>query len=151
MSVCAGGALAAERVRRERTGHGKQLQQIEQQIKGARIVTKRVQRDPRASAELKQKATSLDQLLDTREKTLTKLDTQYRDFLTQHKAELDELEDLRRRAIVLDERLGEARTALVQANHVDLDQLKQTSQQARDLIADLRGSYDADRRSRRQR
>ena len=150
VGVVGTGALAAERTRRERPGHGRELQQMEQQIRGGRSVTKRIQRDPRASAELKQKATELDQLLDARERTLAKLDTQYRDFLAQHKADLDELEDLRRRALVIDERLGQARQALVQANRPDIDELKRTSQQARTLAETLRSSYELDRRTRRQ-
>jgi len=144
------GAFAAERARKERPGHGKELQQLEQQIRAGRSVTKRIDRDPRASADIKQKATQLDQLLDTRERTLAKLDAQYRDFLSQHKADLDELEDLRRRALVLDEKLGQARTALVQTNKTDIDELKRTSQQARELVETLRSSYELDRRSRRQ-
>lgn len=150
LGVGAAGALAADKARRERPGHGKELQQIEQQIRAGRSVTKRIERDPRASADIKQKATQLDQLLDVRERTLAKLDTQYRDFLSQHKADLDELDDLRRRALVLDEKLGQARTALVQANKPDIDELKRTSQQARELVETLRSSYELDRRSRRQ-
>ena len=156
MAVCAlaglvaTGALAAERARRERPGHGKELQQMEQQIRAGRSVTKRVQRDPRASADIKAKAAELDQLLDVRERTMAKLETQYRDFLAQHKGELDELEDLRRRALAIDERLGQARQALVQANRPDIDELKRTSQQARTLAETLRSSYELDRRTRRQ-
>jgi len=149
--VLAAGAVAAERTRRQRAGHGKELQQMEQQIKAARLVTKRVQRDPRSSTDLKQKATALDQMLDVRERTLAKLEAVYRDFLAQHKSELDELEDLRRRALAIDERLGQARTTLVQNNRADLDQLKQSSQQARDLVEELRAAYETDRRARRQR
>lgn len=151
VGVLAAGAWAAERTRRDRTGHGKQLQQLEQQIKAGRLVTKRVQRDPRSSTDLKQKATALDQVLDTRERTLAKLDALYRDFLSQHKSELDELEDLRRRALAIDERLGQARTALVQANKPDIDQLKETSAEARRLVEELRSAYETDRRSRRAR
>jgi hypothetical protein len=151
VAAMAGGAMAAERVRRERPGHGKELQQIEQQIRAGRSVTRRVQRDPRASTELKQQATQLDGLLDARERTLAKLDAQYRNFLSQHKTELDELETLRRRALEIDERLGQARTALVQANRPDIDELKRNSQQARELIETLRGSYESDRRTRRGR
>lgn len=145
------GAFAAERARRERTGHGKELQQIEQQIRAGRSVTKRIERDPRASADIKQKAADLDRLLDSRERTLAKLEAQYRGFLTQHKAELDELQELRKRALALDQRLDEARTALVQANRADLDELKQNSQQARQLVEGLRGAYEVDRQTRRQR
>lgn len=144
-------ALAAERAHRERVGHGKELQQIEQQIRAGRSVTKRIERDPRASTDVKQKAAELDQLLDTRERTLTKLEAQYRDFLTQHKAELDELQELRKRALALDQRLDEARTALIQANRTDLDELKRTSQQARQLTETLRSGYEIDRQTRRQR
>ena len=143
------GAGAAERARRERAGHGKEMQQMEQQIRAGRSVTKRVQRDPRASADIKQKATQLDALLETRERTLAKLNTAYRDFLAQHQAELDELEDLRKRALALDARLGEARTLLVQANKPDIDELKRTSQEARQLVEGLRSAYEGDRRSRR--
>ena len=151
VGTVATGAFAADRTRRERTGHGKELQQIEQQIRAGRSVTKRIERDPRASADIKQKAAELDRLLDSRERTLAKLEAQYRDFLTQHKAELDELQELRKRALALDQRLDEARTALVQANRSDLDELKQNSQQARQLIESLRGAYEVDRQTRRQR
>ena len=148
--VAAAVAGAAERNRRERPGHGKELQQMEQQIRAGRSVTKRIERDPRASAEIKQKATQLDQLLDTRERTLAKLDAQYRDFLSQHKADLDELENLRKRALQIDEKLGQARTALVQANKPDIDELKRTSQEAKELAETLRSSYEVDRRTRRK-
>jgi hypothetical protein len=147
----AASASAAERARRERPGHGKEMQQIEQQIRAGRSVTRRIQRDPRASTEIKAQATQLDALLDARERTLAKLDAQYRDFLSQHKAELDELETLRKRALEIDDRLGQARTALVQANRPDLDELKRSSQQARELVETLRGSYETDRRTRRGR
>jgi hypothetical protein len=144
-------ATAAERARRERPGHGKALQQVEQQIRAGRSVTRRVQRDPRASSELKAQATQLDALLDARERTVAKLDAQYRQFLAQHKTELDELETLRRRALEIDQRLDEARTGLVQANRPDLDELKRTSQQAREITQSLRASYETDRRTRRGR
>lgn len=124
---------------------------MEQQIRAGRSVTKRVQRDPRASADLKQKATALDQTLDTRERLLGKLDALYRDFLSQHKNELDELEQLRKRALAIDARLGEARTAMVQANRADIDELKRSSQEARELVEGLRAAYEVDRRTRRER
>ncbi len=150
VGLVSAGSLAAERERRQRPGHGKELQQIEQQIRAGRSVTKRIERDPRAAADLKQKATALDQLLDARERILAKLDGVYRDFLSQHKAELDELQDLRKRALEIDARLDEARTALVQANRADLDDLKHGSQQARQLVEQLRGAYEVDRKTRRQ-
>src|SRR5262245_51023847 len=100
--VATGTRAAEQRARRERMGHGKELQQIEQQSRAGRSVTKRIQRDPRASADIKQKATQLDQVLDVRERTVAKLDALYRDFLARHKAELDELEDLRKRALAID-------------------------------------------------
>jgi hypothetical protein len=127
------------------------MQQIEQQIRAGRSVTKRVQRDRRASTELKQQATELDQVLDVRERTLAKLDAQYRDFLSRHQADLDELGDLRRRALAVDERLAQAREALVQANRPDIDEVKRSSQRARELVETLRAAYDLDRRTHRQR
>lgn len=151
VGVVAAGARAAEHARHERMGHGKELQQIEQQIRSGRSVTKRIQRDPRASTDVKQKAAQLDQLLETRERTLNKLDALYRDFLTQHKADLDELEDLRKRALAIDARLDQARTMLVQANRGDIDDLKRASQDARQLVEGLRSAYELDRRARHQR
>jgi len=150
VGLVAVGAFAAERARRERPGHGKELQQIEQQIRAGRSVTKRIERDPRASADIKQKAVALDQTLETRERLLTKLDTLYRGFVSQHKSELDELEDLRKRALAIDTRLGDARTAMVQANKADIDELKRSSQQAKELVEGLRSAYEIDRRTRRQ-
>ena len=144
-------ALAAERARRTRPGHGKELQQVEQQIRAGRSVTRRIQRDPRASAEIKRQATELDELLGAREKMVAKLDGLYRDFLARHKAEIDELETIRKRALVIDAQLGQERDGLVQANRPDIDQLKQGSQRARELIEQLRANYDLDRRTRRGR
>lgn len=144
-------APAAERARRSRTGHGKELQQAEQQIRAGRSVTRRIQRDQRASAEIKRQATELDQLLEARERSIAKLDALYRDFLSRHKAEIDELETIRKRALVIDAQLGQARDGLVQANRPDIDQLKQGSQRARELIEQLRTNYDLDRRTRRGR
>ncbi len=151
VGLVATGALAAEHARRERMGHGKDLQQIEQQIRSGRSVTKRIQRDPRASADVKQKAAQLDQVLATREQTLNKLDAQYRAFLVQHKAEIDELEDLRKRALAIDQQLDQARTAILQVNRGDIDELKRGAQEARQLVDGLRSAYELDRRSRHQR
>ena len=150
VGLIAVGALAAERARRERVDHGKALQQIEQQIRAGRLVTKRIERDRRASADIKQKAVALDQTLETRERLLTKLDALYRDFVSQHKSELDELADLRKRALAIDTRLGEARDTLVQANKADFDELKRSSLQAKELADGLRSAYEIDRRTRRQ-
>jgi hypothetical protein len=147
----AAAAVAAERKRRQRPGHGKTLQQIELQMRTSRNVTKRVQRDPRASAELKRQAAELDALLDVRERTLAKLDAAYRDFLARHKSELDEMETLRKRALAIDQKLGDARTTLVDANRPDLDELQRGSVRARELVENLRASYDVERRTRRQR
>ncbi len=149
--LLAAGVAQAERQKRTRPGHGKELQQIEQENRAGRSVTRRIQRDPRASAEIKRQATELDAMLDVRERTLAKLDALYREFVSRHKSELDELESLRKRALVLDEQLGQARTQLVQQNRPDLDELERSSQRARELVETLRNNYDLDRRSRRGR
>jgi paraquat-inducible protein B len=148
VGISAAATSAANRERRERPGHGMEVDRIEQNIRAGRSVVKRVERDPRASAEIKQKATHLDQLLDARERTLAKLDAQHRDFVSQHKADLDALDDLRQRALAIDEKLDQARTALMQANKADIDELKRTSQEARELVETLRSSYELDRRMR---
>jgi len=134
-----------------RVAHGKELQRIEQEIRASRTVTRRIQRDPRASASVKQQAAELDTMLNSREQALAKLQTTYRDFLAQHKADLDELNDLRHRALAIDQRLGEAREAIVQANRPEIDQLKESSEHARELAESLRAGYEADRRARNRR
>lgn len=144
-------ATAAERRRRQRPGHGKTLQQIEREMRTSRHVTKRVERDPRASADLKRQAAELEALLQARERTLAKLEAAYRDFLARHKTQLDELDGLRKRALAIDKQLGDGRTALVEANRPDLDELKRGSVRARELVESLRSSYDIERRTRRQR
>ena len=150
VGLVAAEAAGAERARREHPSRGSEMQRIEQQIRAGRSVTKRVQRDPRASIEIKQKAAELDQVLDARDRALAKLEAQYRDFLAQHKAELDEIEELRRRALAIDGPLGEAHAALVQANQPDIDELKRSSQRARELVETLRSAYALDRRAPRQ-
>lgn len=54
------------------------------------------------------------------------------------------------RAIAIDERLDQARKALVQANRPDIEELKRTSQRARELVETLRNTYEIDRRTRHQ-
>jgi len=148
VGLIAAEASAAEPAHREHPSRGSEMQRIEQQIRTGRSVTKRVQRDPRASTEIKQKAAELDQVLDARDRTLAKLEAQYRNFLSQHKAEFDEIEELRRRALAIDEPLDQARAALVQANRPDIDELKRNSQRARELVETLRSAYALDRRTR---
>jgi hypothetical protein len=146
--VFASAVLAAEHVARKRPGQ--EQQRLEQQIRAGRSVTKRIQRDPRASADVKQRAAELDQVLDARERIVAKLDAQYRDFLSRHKSELDEIEALRKQALAIDEKLGQAREALVEANRPDIEELKRESQRARELIEALRSAYQLDRRAERQ-
>ena len=139
-----------ERAPRERMGHGKELQQIEQQIRAGRSVTRRVQRDPRASTEHEAEGDPARQLLDARERRSPSSTRSTATSSSQHKAELDELGDLAQ-ARARDRRPPRSGAHRARAGESPrLDELKRNSQQARELAETLRSSYEIDRRTRRR-
>jgi hypothetical protein len=127
------------------------LARQESQIHRTRVVTRRILHDRRASDEIRQQATELDSLLDKRQTVLDRLEKAQQDFLAQHKAEIDEIEDLRRRAYELDERLSAARKDVLESAKNDVATLKDTTAHAATLADGLRERYVQERRQRRQR
>jgi hypothetical protein len=100
---------------------------------------------------MKQQATELQTLLDRREAALAGLAARHKDFMARHQAEIDELEDLRRRARELDQRLSTARNDLLQASQAEITSLKLGSARASELVEALRQAYVERRRERRLR
>jgi hypothetical protein len=74
-----------------------------------------------------------------------------RDFLASHGAEIEELEALRKRALVLRERLDSARNQLLTARAGEISELKRSSKQAAEIAEALRAGYFQERRERRRR
>jgi DNA repair exonuclease SbcCD ATPase subunit len=153
-AVASGSAPTAQAQTRQRpdaAARGRDLLVQQQQIRRVRAVTRRIMHDRRASAEMKQRATELDAVLDRRTELFAKLESRHADFVAQHKTDLDELEDLRQRARVLDERLTTARNEVVEASAADIAALKESSARAADLAQALREAYREERRARHRR
>ncbi len=130
---------------------GQDLARQAGEIRRTRAVVKRILRDRRASDELKKQATELEALLDQREQIIERLQTRQKEFAAQHQAEIDELDDLRRRARDLDERLGAARKTVLDSSKDDVKTLKDVTSHAADLADGLRTRYFDERRAGRGR
>jgi hypothetical protein len=144
-------AVPREPPPRDDAERGRTLQEQERQIRTARRVTRRILRDRRASAEVKRQASELDTLLDQRAQTIKRLEAMHRDFLAQHRADVDQLAELRRRAFEIDERLRAARAALLAANEDAIAEFHQGARRVQDLIQELGATYSRDQRERRRR
>jgi DNA repair exonuclease SbcCD ATPase subunit len=130
--------------------HKQDLSRQESQIRRTRGVTRRILRDRRASDEIRQQATELDALLDKRQQVIDRLEKLQKDFLSQHKAEIDEIDDLRRRAQELDERLSTARKDVLESAKGEVATLKDATTRAADIADSLRERYLQERRRPRQ-
>lgn len=136
---------------RRRLERAQDLSRQENQIHRTRAVTRRILHDRRASDEIRQQATELDELLDKRQQLIDRLEKLQKDFLAQHKAEIDEIEDLRRRAHDLDERLSTARKDVLESAKDDVATLKNTTTRAADIADGLRERYLRERHQRLKR
>jgi hypothetical protein len=130
---------------------GREFAKQEQQVRRARSLLRRLLRDQRTSPEIKQRASELDELLDRRDALLATLDARYKEFVAKHKAEIDELEDLHRRAHEIDGRLSAARSELVRASEGEIKALKEGSARAAELGDALRAAYGQERHEHRRR
>ena len=138
--------------RRERLADpGREFAHQEQRVRRAQGLLRRLLRDRRTSPEMKQQASDLAALLDRRNELLATLDVRYKEFIAKYKAEIDELDDLRRRAEELDRRLSAARNELLQASEGEIKTLKEGSAHAAALADALRAAQAQERRQRRSR
>ena len=125
-----------------------ELGRRETELRRARAVTRRIPHDRRATPEVQKQATELSALLDRREQILGQLEERHKDFVDHHKADIDELEQLRDRAREVDARLRSARDDVLKASQSDVTALKETSTHAADLADALRATYFQQRRER---
>lgn len=128
----------------------RELHRQEMQVKRARRVTRRILNDRRASEPVKQQARELDQILSGRERTLTTLENLHRDFMAQHRADIDQLGAMRRQALEIDNRLREGRKQVLAAHKPELDALVAGAERAETLIDALTTAYGTDKRERRR-
>jgi hypothetical protein len=137
--------------RERRVDASRESAQQEQRVRRARGLLRRLLRDPRTSPEMKQQAGDLEKLLDRRNMLRATLAERYKEFVARHAAEIDELQDLHRRAQGIEERLTAARRELLQASADDIKALKEGSARAAELADALRAAQAQARRERRRR
>ncbi len=138
----------AERSERALRAERRELTRHEQKIRRGKSVLRQIERDPKASSQVKQTVSELETLLSQRKALIQKLKQRHRDFVTQHQADIDELRDLVVRARAINLRLDAARRAVVNASRPELAEVTQLSNRAAALTEQLRGMYAEDRRSR---
>ncbi len=121
----------------------------EQTIRQGRNKIRQVLLDPKASPQVKQTATELNDMLARRRALIAQLKNRHKDFVSQHKPDLDELTELSRRAHEVNTRLDAARDETIKASSAELAELKQISINAATLAERLRTSYEQEQRARR--
>ncbi len=135
--------------RARRSNGRRELHRQETQVKRARRVTSRILKDRRASDTIKRQAQELDVVLTERERVITALESLHRDFVAQHKADIDELSALRRRAVGIDARLRNGRKQVLAAHTAEIETLVGGAERAEQLITALTTNYTAHKRERR--
>jgi hypothetical protein len=145
-----GPALSQKHERARDADARRELHRQEVQLKRARRVTRRIVHDRRASAEVKRQAGELEQVLDQRERTLAEIERLHRDFVAQHRTDIDALADLRRQAMEIDRRLREARDNALKTHEAQVQSFVTGSDRAQELVDALNAAYATDKRERRQ-
>ena len=135
--------------RARRPNGRRELHRQETQVKRARRVTKRILKDRRASDAIKQQAQELDGILSEREQMIKVLENLHRDFVAQHKADIDQLGLLRRQALEIDNRLREDRKQVMAAHAAEVETLVAGAERAEQLIGALVTEYNTHKRERR--
>jgi len=133
-----------------RTQQDREITRRERQLRQGKTLVRRLLRDERLSPEARRQATELQAALDARARMMSKLEDLHRQFLAQHRADLEELESLRKRAFEIDRRLGADRAAMLQANEAEASELMRNSERAVELIEQLRGVSARERREQRE-
>lgn len=126
--------------REERT-----LARQERQLRQGQGIVRRLLRNPRVSPEVRQQAVELQTALEARERAMQRLENLHRDFLARHQADLAELENLRKRAFEIDQKLSAERAAVLQANESEVAELSRQSERAIELLRQLRGARTRER------
>jgi len=112
-----------------------------QRVERARQMTRRLLDDPNTPAEVKAKARRLNGLLAERETLEDELVAKRRDFLRDHRQELDELRQLRERAEVLRQNLRSSREKAIAENLPKIQEMRRLTNEARQTAQELRQQY----------
>jgi len=145
--VLVGADLSLSRARRP--NGRRELHRQETQVKRARRATSRILKDRRASEAIKQQARELDEILSERQRMIKGLEDLHRDFVAQHKSDIDQLGVLRRQAVEIDTRLREDRKQVLAAHKGEVAALVAGADRAEQLINALTTAYSTHKRERR--
>jgi hypothetical protein len=110
-------------------------------------MARRLLDDPNTPAEVKTKARRLESLLAERDTLEDELVAKRRDFLRDHRQELDELRQLRERAEVLRQNLRSSREKVISENLSKIQEMRRLTNEARQTAQELRQQYRRSGRS----
>jgi uncharacterized protein (DUF3084 family) len=107
--------------------------------------------NPSTPDEIKIKARRLSELLGKRENLVQDLDGKRQSFLQEHGQDLDELRQLRERGETIRQRLRAAREKVISDNLPAIQEMRRTTQEARNVASELRFYYRQRWRSEEQK
>lgn len=110
-------------------------------LERAREMAQRLLDNPSTPNEIKAKARQLTELLGKRESLARDLDGKRQSFLQEHGQDLDELRQLRERGEVIRQRLRAAREKVISDNLPTIQEMRRTTQEARNVASELRLYY----------
>lgn len=116
----------------------------------ARYMARRLLADPNTPEDVRAKARQLDALLTKRENLERELDDKRRAFLQAHRQELDELRRLHERGEILRQNLRSAREKAMAENLPIIQEMRRTTEEARETAREIRRWYQ-DRRNQGMR
>ena len=139
---------------RRRPGRGGGPEAREEQrrlLERAREMAQRLLDNPSTSGEIKAKARQLTDLLGKREGLARDLDGKRQSFLQEHGQDIDELRQLRERGETIRQRLRAAREKVISDNLPAIQEMRRTTQEARNVANELRFYYRQRWRSEEQK
>jgi hypothetical protein len=113
-------------------------------------MARRLLADPNTPEDVRAKARQLDALLTKRENLERELDDKRRAFLQAHRQELDELRRLHERGEILRQNLRSAREKAMAENLPIIQEMRRTTEEARETAREIRRWYQ-DRRNQGMR
>jgi hypothetical protein len=135
------GAFPRFRRRPGREGRPESREEQRRLLERARDMAQRLLDNPNTPNEVKDKARQLTELLSKREALLRDLNSKRQSFVQEHGQDLDELRQLRDRGEVIRQRLRAAREKVIADNLPTIQEMRRTTQEARDTALNLRTYY----------
>jgi len=128
--------------RRPGRGGGPEFREEQRRrLERARDMAQRLLDNPSTPDEIKTRARRLTDLLSKREGLARDLDGKRQSFIQEHGQDLDELRQLRERGEVIRQRLRAAREKVIADNLPTIQEMRRTTQEARDTAFNLRTYY----------